>query len=70
MGTSVEDGWREFSRPELLMACRLQRPTDNRPTRAGHPDPFLICAAVQLPAPAMLLEEGGQAVEEVAQLIG
>src|SRR6266850_6185047 len=45
---------------ESTAACGLQRPTDDRATRAGHPDPFLICSAVQLPAPTMLLEEGGQ----------
>src|SRR5439155_22803143 len=37
MGTSVEDGWRESSRPELLMACGLQRAADDRPARARHP---------------------------------
>src|SRR5713101_8395649 len=37
MGTSVEDGWWESSRPELLAVCGLQRSTDDRPAR-GHPD--------------------------------
>ena len=36
MGTSVQDGWRESSRPELWAVCGLQRPTtDDCPTRAS-----------------------------------
>jgi hypothetical protein len=34
-GHLVEDGWREFSRPELAAVCRLQRPTDDHPARIG-----------------------------------
>lgn len=45
MGTSVTDGWPESSRPELWTACRLRRPTDDRSTRANHPDPFVLCSA-------------------------
>ena len=56
------------SKPELWAACGLQGPTEDRPTRAGHPHPFLICPAVQLPAPAVFCEEGGQAFEETTQL--
>ena len=68
MGTSLEDGWRESSRPELLAVCRLQRAADDRPARAGHPNPFLVCSAVQVTAVAVLIKEGDQAGEEVAQL--
>ena len=70
MGTSVEDGWRESSRPELWAVGRLQRPADDCPTRASHPNPLLLYPAVHFSAPAMLPQEGGQAVEEMAQLAG
>jgi hypothetical protein len=66
--TLVKDGWRESNRPELLAVCRLQHPTDDHPARAHHPHPLVISPAIQVPAVAMLLEEGSQAVEEVAQL--
>src|SRR5882724_1363913 len=48
--------------PELLAVCRLQRPADDGPTGAGHPDPFLACAAVQLSAPLVLQVEGVQSL--------
>jgi len=51
-----------------LAACGLQRAADDCPTRARHPDPYLICPAVQLSAVAVLIKEGDQAGEEVAQL--
>ena len=43
--------------PELLAVCGLHRPADDRPTRAGHPHPFLVCPAVQLTAVAVLIKE-------------
>jgi hypothetical protein len=49
MGTSVEDCWRESSRPELW-AVWLQRPVDDRPARAGHPHALPVRPAVQLAA--------------------
>jgi hypothetical protein len=55
---------------KLLAVCRLQRPADDRPARAGHPDPFVLCSAVQLSAVAVLIKEGDQAGEEVAQIAG
>ena len=67
--TPAVTSW-ESGRPELLTACGLQRPADDRPTRAGHPDPFLICRAAQLSAIAVLIKEGDQAGEEVTQLGG
>jgi len=70
MGTSVGIGWRESSRPELLAVCGLQRAADHRATGAGHPDPFVLCPAVQLAAVAVFIKEGDQAGEEVAQLGG
>jgi hypothetical protein len=51
-----------------LAVCRLQRAADDRPTAAGYPDPFLVGPTVQLSTSLMLLEEGGQAGEEMAQL--
>src|SRR5258706_13476098 len=48
------------SRPELLAACRLQRPTDDGPARAGHPDPFLICPAIPVLHSSGLIKERGQ----------
>ena len=70
MGTPLRTTGGEFSRPELLAVCRLQRPTDDRPTCAGHPDPFVLCPTVQFSTVAMLTKEGDQAGEEVAQLGG
>jgi len=43
-------GWRESSRPDLVAACGLQRSAHDRATRTGHPNPFLVCTAVQLAA--------------------
>ena len=48
----------------------FQSPADDRPTRADHPDPFVLCPAVQLPAGAVLIEESDEAGEHVAQLAG
>jgi hypothetical protein len=58
MDTSVEDGWRESSRPELLAACRLQRAADRRAARTRHPDAVAVDGGVEVAATAMLLEEG------------
>jgi hypothetical protein len=52
---------------KLSVVCRLQRAADDRPARAAHPDPFVLCPAVHVPALAMLLEAGGKGVEEMAQ---
>jgi hypothetical protein len=68
MATSTWDGWLKSSRAELLAVCGLQRPADDRPTRAGHPHPFVLSPAIQLSAVAELIKEGRQAGELVAQL--
>ena len=59
----------ESGRPELLTACGLQRPADDRPTRAGHPDPFLICPAIPVLHSSGLIKERGQACKDLAQLV-
>jgi hypothetical protein len=41
-----------------------------RPTRTGHPDPFLFCPAVHLAAVSVLIEKGDQAGQDLAQLAG
>jgi hypothetical protein len=58
MGTSVRDGWRESSRPELLAACRLQRAADHRAARTRHPDAITSTAESRSPQRRCLLEEG------------
>ena len=52
----------------LFEMGRFQRPTDDRPACAGHPHPFVLCSPVQLSTVAVLINEGDQAGEEVAQL--
>jgi hypothetical protein len=64
MGTSVEDGFRESSRPELWAVCGFQRPIDHRAARTRHPDTIAIDAAVEIAAVLVLLEEDLERVEE------
>ncbi len=72
MGTSIDATGGSLTDPERYFSYEsgLQRPADDRPTRAGHPDPFLIYRAAQLSAIAVLIKEGDQASEEVTQLGG
>jgi hypothetical protein len=69
MGTSVEDGWRESSRPALLAACRLQRSADRRAARTRHPDAIVLDIGVEFTAAAMFLEEGVEVGERVTRRV-
>ena len=55
---------RESGRRELLAVCGLQRPADDRATRARHPDAIVLDTGVEFTAAAMLLEEGVEVGEE------
>jgi hypothetical protein len=60
MGTSVQDGWRESSRPELWAVCGLQRPTTDDCPHTSIIQIQSSSTAVEIAAPAMLLEEARQ----------
>jgi hypothetical protein len=46
------------------LACRLQGPADDRPTRTGHPHLLALDGGVEIAAAPMLLEEGVESVEQ------
>ena len=50
------------------MALRGSTAKKVRPTRARHPDPFVLSPAVQFSTGPVLIREGDQAGEKVAQL--
>jgi integrase len=58
-----------ISRPELSAVGGLQRPALDRPTRAGHPDPFLVRPAVEVAASPVFFQESSQACKDLADLI-
>jgi len=52
-----------------VAACGLQRSAHDRATRTGHPNPFLVCTAVQLAALVMLPEERVDVVRTAVDML-